>query len=114
MSTRTAELRRPAFRPNFAFRFAWNDFLWPLIAVNKPDPFPLPAVPASLRGAYGGVTMSPALVQAGCIACGILHEPSRGWSWAISINSIGAQDRIRWPVEGPDPGDSRTGIGAKA
>src|SRR5206468_138884 len=27
----------------FAFRSAWNDFLWPLIAVNKPDMFPLPA-----------------------------------------------------------------------
>ena len=26
----------------FAFRSAWNDFLWPLIAVNKPDMFPLP------------------------------------------------------------------------
>jgi len=23
----------------FAFRSAWNDFLWPLIAVNKPDMF---------------------------------------------------------------------------
>jgi ABC-type glycerol-3-phosphate transport system permease component len=26
----------------FAFRSAWNDFLWPLIAVNKPEMFPLP------------------------------------------------------------------------
>ena len=25
----------------FAFRSAWNDFLWPLIAVNKPEMFPL-------------------------------------------------------------------------
>jgi hypothetical protein len=78
MSTRTAELRRPAFRPNFAFRFAWNDFLWPLIAVNKPDPFPLPAVPASLRGAYGVMTMSRALVQAGAWRVGPLTNPSRG------------------------------------
>ena len=26
----------------FAFRSAWNDFLWPLIAVNKAEVFPLP------------------------------------------------------------------------
>ena len=26
----------------FSFRSAWNDFLWPLIAVNKPEMFPLP------------------------------------------------------------------------
>jgi ABC-type glycerol-3-phosphate transport system permease component len=36
----------------FAFRSAWNDFLWPLIAVNKPDMFPLPVALALLRGAY--------------------------------------------------------------
>ena len=27
----------------FTFRSAWNDFLWPLIAVNKPDMFPSPS-----------------------------------------------------------------------
>src|SRR5262245_64697887 len=26
----------------FTFRSAWNDFLWPLIAVNRPEMFPLP------------------------------------------------------------------------
>jgi hypothetical protein len=29
----------------FAFRSAWNDFLWPLIAVNKSEMFPLPLGP---------------------------------------------------------------------
>ena len=36
----------------FAFRSAWNDFLWPLIAVNKPEMFPLPVALALLRSAY--------------------------------------------------------------
>jgi multiple sugar transport system permease protein len=35
----------------FAFRSAWNDFLWPLIAVNKPEMFPLPVALALLRSA---------------------------------------------------------------
>ena len=37
---------------------AWNDFLWPLIAVNKPETFPLPVTLAPLgsacsSGSYG-------------------------------------------------------------
>jgi multiple sugar transport system permease protein len=37
-------LSHPAFAALsiFAFRSAWNDFLWPLIAVNKADMFTLP------------------------------------------------------------------------
>ena len=27
----------------FTFRSAWNDFLWPLIAVNRPEMFPCPS-----------------------------------------------------------------------
>ena len=33
----------------FTFRAAWNDFLWPLIAVNKAEMFPLPVALALLR-----------------------------------------------------------------
>jgi multiple sugar transport system permease protein len=64
ISTRVAESPRPAFRPIFAFRFAWNDFLWPLIAVNKPDMFPLPVALAFLRGAYSNESYSPIMAGA--------------------------------------------------
>jgi ABC-type glycerol-3-phosphate transport system permease component len=80
MSIRIAEFRRPAFRSTFAFRSAWDDFLWPLIALNKPDMFPLPIALAFLRDVYGVLAMSSALVQAGCIACGIL---SRTFPWVV-------------------------------
>jgi multiple sugar transport system permease protein len=49
----------------FAFRSAWNDFLWPLIAVNKADMFPLPVALALLRGAYASESYGP--IMAGAI-----------------------------------------------
>lgn len=36
----------------FAFRSSWNDFTWPLIAINKPDMLTLPLALALLRNAY--------------------------------------------------------------
>ncbi len=48
----------------FAFRSAWNDFLWPLIAVNKPDMFPLPVALALLRGAYSSESYGPIMAAA--------------------------------------------------
>jgi ABC-type glycerol-3-phosphate transport system permease component len=48
----------------FAFRSAWNDFLWPLIAVNKPDMFPLPVALALLRGAYSSESYGPIMAGA--------------------------------------------------
>src|SRR5262247_2639575 len=48
----------------FAFRSAWNDFLWPLIAVNKPDMFPLPVALALLRGAYSAESYGPIMAGA--------------------------------------------------
>ncbi len=48
----------------FAFRSAWNDFLWPLIAVNKPDMFPLPVALALLRGAYASESYGPIMAGA--------------------------------------------------
>jgi len=48
----------------FAFRSAWNDFLWPLIAVNKPDMFPLPVALALLRGAYSSESYGPIMASA--------------------------------------------------
>jgi multiple sugar transport system permease protein len=53
----------------FAFRSAWNDFLWPLIAVNKPDMFPLPVALALLRGAYVSESYGP--IMAGAALSGI-------------------------------------------
>ena len=38
---------------------AWNDFLWPLIAVNKPEMFPLPVALALLRSAYSSESYGP-------------------------------------------------------
>lgn len=43
----------------FAFRSAWNDFLWPLIAVNKPEMFPLPVALALLRSTYSSESYGP-------------------------------------------------------
>jgi multiple sugar transport system permease protein len=48
----------------FAFRSAWNDFLWPLIAVNKPEMFPLPVALAFLRGAYSSESYGPIMAGA--------------------------------------------------
>lgn len=48
----------------FAFRSAWNDFLWPLIAVNRPDMFPLPVALALLRGAYSSESYGPIMAGA--------------------------------------------------
>ena len=59
-------LSRPAIAALsiFAFRSAWNDFLWPLIAVNKPDMFPLPVALAFLRGAYSSESYGPIMAGA--------------------------------------------------
>jgi len=48
----------------FAFRSAWNDFLWPLIAVNKMEMFPLPVALALLRGAYSSESYGPIMAGA--------------------------------------------------
>ena len=48
----------------FAFRSAWNDFLWPLIAVNKADMFTLPVALAFLRGAYANESYGPIMAGA--------------------------------------------------
>ena len=48
----------------FAFRSAWNDFLWPLIAVNKPDMFPLPVALALFRSAYSSESYGPIMAAA--------------------------------------------------
>ena len=59
-------LSHPAFAALaiFAFRSAWNDFLWPLIAVNKPDMFTLPVALALLRGAYMNESYGPIMAGA--------------------------------------------------
>jgi len=48
----------------FAFRSAWNDFLWPLIGVNKVDMLPLPVALAFLRGAYANESYGPIMAGA--------------------------------------------------
>src|SRR5262245_28335388 len=48
----------------FTFRSAWNDFLWPLIAVNKPEMFPLPVALALLRSAYSSESYGPIMAGA--------------------------------------------------
>src|SRR5499433_755082 len=48
----------------FAFRSAWNDFLWPLIAVNRREMFPLPVALALLRGAYSSESYGPIMAGA--------------------------------------------------
>ena len=37
----------------FAFLFAWNDFLWPLIVLNSPENFTVPLGIANFSGKYG-------------------------------------------------------------
>ena len=48
----------------FAFRSAWNDFLWPLIAVNRSEMFPLPVALALLRNAYASESYGPIMAGA--------------------------------------------------
>ena len=52
----------------FAFRSAWNDFLWPLIAVNKPEMFPLPVALALLRSAYSSESYGPIMAASGTMS----------------------------------------------
>lgn len=56
----------------FAFRAAWNDFLWPLIAVNKAEMFPLPVALALLRGAYSSESYGPIMAGAALSAVPLL------------------------------------------
>jgi len=56
----------------FAFRSAWNDFLWPLIAVNKPEMFPLPVALALLRGTYASESYGPIMAGAALSALPLL------------------------------------------
>jgi len=53
----------------FAFRTSWNDFVWPLIAVNKPEMFTLPVALALLRGAYTSESYGP--IMAGAVVSAI-------------------------------------------
>ena len=55
-----------------AFRSAWNDFLWPLIAVNKAEMFPLPVALALLRGAYASESYGPIMAGAALSAVPLL------------------------------------------
>jgi multiple sugar transport system permease protein len=48
----------------FAFRSAWNDCLWPLFAVNKPELFPLPVALELLRSAYSSESYGPIMAGA--------------------------------------------------
>jgi multiple sugar transport system permease protein len=56
----------------FAFRSAWNDFLWPLIAVNRPQMFPLPVALALLRSAYSSESYGPIMAGAALSALPLL------------------------------------------
>jgi multiple sugar transport system permease protein len=48
----------------FAFRIAWNDFTWPLIAMNKQEMFTLPVALSLLRGAYTSESYGPIMAGA--------------------------------------------------
>ena len=61
----------------FAFRSAWNDFLWPLIAVNKPEMFPLPVALALLRSAYSSESYGPIMAGATLSASPLLDRVPR-------------------------------------
>jgi multiple sugar transport system permease protein len=56
----------------FTFRSAWNDFLWPLIAVNRAEMFPLPVALALLRGAYASESYGPIMAGAALSAVPLL------------------------------------------
>jgi multiple sugar transport system permease protein len=48
----------------FAFRIAWNDFTWPLIAMNRQEMFTLPVALSLLRGAYTSESYGPIMAGA--------------------------------------------------
>ena len=48
----------------FAFRISWNDFTWPLIAMNKQEMFTLPVALSLLRGAYTSESYGPIMAGA--------------------------------------------------
>lgn len=48
----------------FSFRWAWNDFTWPLIAMNKQEMFTLPVALALLRTAYVAESYGPIMAGA--------------------------------------------------
>src|SRR3989475_13156739 len=56
----------------FAFRSAWNDFLWQLIAVNRPEMFPLPVALALLRSSYSSECYGPIMAGAALSALPLL------------------------------------------
>jgi multiple sugar transport system permease protein len=48
----------------FAFRSSWNDFIWPLISINKPEMFTLPVALALLRSNYASESYGPIMAGA--------------------------------------------------
>jgi multiple sugar transport system permease protein len=48
----------------FAFRTSWNDFTWPLIAMNRQEMFTLPVALALLRSAYASESYGPIMAGA--------------------------------------------------
>jgi multiple sugar transport system permease protein len=50
----------------FSFRSSWNDFTWPLIAINKQEMFTLPVALSLLRNAYLAESYGP--IMAGAVA----------------------------------------------
>lgn len=48
----------------FAFRTSWNDFTWPLIAMNKQEMFTLPVALTLLRSAYTSESYGPIMAGA--------------------------------------------------
>ena len=50
----------------FSFRSSWNDFTWPLIAINKQEMFTLPVALSLLRNAYAAESYGP--IMAGAVA----------------------------------------------
>jgi multiple sugar transport system permease protein len=50
----------------FSFRSSWNDFVWPLIAINKQEMFTLPVALSLLRSAYAAESYGP--IMAGAVA----------------------------------------------
>jgi len=51
---------------------AWNDFLWPLVAVNRAEMFPLPVALALLRSAYSSESYGPIMAGAALSALPLL------------------------------------------
>jgi multiple sugar transport system permease protein len=48
----------------FSFRWSWNDFTWPLIAMNKQEMFTLPVALSLLRSAYTSESYGPIMAGA--------------------------------------------------